>query len=192
MSSKATETKTGESDAGGALRSAIRYFDEKLEEILILVLLTGVIALVAIELIRRVVFSNSTDWGVRIATYIYVWVSWIGASYAIKKRLHLKIEIVQSRLPRTIRYLVITVSNLLFAALIGMIAYYLIDVIQVQYETGSTMFGVPTIKKWYLYSAVPPALVLMIVRLFQNVVEDTKNFRAGEQFAESEALFIEE
>jgi TRAP-type C4-dicarboxylate transport system permease small subunit len=119
-------------------------------------------------------------------------VSWLGASYAVKKRLHLRIEIIQSRLPKTVRYLIITISNLLFAGLIGVITYYLIDVIQVQYETGSTMFGVPAIKKWYLYSVVPPILVLLIIRLLQNVVEDTKNFRTGEQFAESEALFIEE
>lgn len=192
MSSETSEIKSGDGNSGGIIRSTVRYLDERLEEILILVLLTGVIALVAIELIRRTVFSNSTDWGVRIATYMYVWVSWIGASYAVKKRLHLRIEIIQSRLPRTIRYLIVTGSNLIFAALMGMITYYLIDVIQIQYETQSTMFGVPSIKKWYLYSVVPPALMLMIIRILQNVVEDTKNFRAGEQFAESEALFMEE
>jgi TRAP-type C4-dicarboxylate transport system permease small subunit len=192
MSSETTETKSGDGNAGGTIRSTVRYLDERLEEILILVLLSGVIALVAIELIRRTVLSNSTDWGVRIATYMYVWVSWIGASYAVKKRLHLRIEIIQSRLPRTVRYLIVTGSNLIFAVLMGMITYYLIDVIQVQYETQSTMFGVPSIKKWYLYSVVPPALVLMIIRILQNVAEDTKNFRAGEQFAEPEALFMEE
>lgn len=163
--------------------------NDKLEQGLLLVLFTATIVLIASEVFRRFVLNESTVWGVQVATYFYIFMSWIGASYAVRRRLHLKMDLVQSRFPPRLRIAVLVVSNVLFVVLMVLIAYYSLQLVELQHSTGRTMFGVSAVKLWWFYASVPVAAAVTIVRIVQNIVEDVRVYRRDGSFVESESLF---
>ena len=48
--------------------------------------------IVFIQVVMRYVFSNSLSWSEELARFIFLWLSWIGASYAVKERSHFRVE----------------------------------------------------------------------------------------------------
>jgi len=54
--------------------------------------------LVFVQVIMRYVFSNSLSWSEEVARYIFLWLSWVGASYAVRERAHFRVEIVINRI----------------------------------------------------------------------------------------------
>jgi TRAP-type C4-dicarboxylate transport system permease small subunit len=163
--------------------------NEKLEQWLLLFLFTVMMVLIASEVFRRFVLNESTVWGVQVATYLYIFMSWIGASYAVRRRLHLKMDMFQSKFPSRVRIGVLIVSNVLFVVLMGVVTYYCLQLVQLQYETGRTMFGVSSVKLWWFYGSVPVATLITTVRVIQNMMEDVRVYREDGSFVGSEPLF---
>jgi TRAP-type C4-dicarboxylate transport system permease small subunit len=48
--------------------------------------------IVFIQVVMRYVFSNSLSWSEELARFIFLWLSWMGASYAVKERSHFRVE----------------------------------------------------------------------------------------------------
>jgi len=48
--------------------------------------------LVFCQVVMRYVFRNSLSWSEELARFIFMWLSWIGASYAVKERSHFRVE----------------------------------------------------------------------------------------------------
>lgn len=154
--------------------------------------MTATIVLIASEVFRRFVLNESTAWGVQVATYLYIIMSWIGASYAVRRRLHLKMDLIQSKFPPRVRISVLVVSNVLFVAMMMIIGYYAFQLVQIQYETGRTMFGVSSVKLWWVYLSVPVASLITTVRVVQNLIEDIRLYRDEGSFVSSKSLFTTE
>jgi hypothetical protein len=52
------------------------------------------------EVVRRFVLSYSSLWGEEIARYAFVFLGWVGASYAVKQRAHIRFDTILNLLPR--------------------------------------------------------------------------------------------
>ena len=59
--------------------------------------------LVFIQVVMRYVFSNSLSWSEELARFIFLWLSWIGASYAVKERSHFRVEMFADMIKGTAR-----------------------------------------------------------------------------------------
>lgn len=175
----------------GRIRYGLRWLDENFETYVLVVMLTLLVGIVAHEVFRRFVLNDATRWGVRMATYMYVIMSWIGASYAVQTRIHLKIDFVQRKLPNTLRFVVVMLSNVLFVVFMLILIRYLYEITALQRELGRTMFGFRAVVIWPFYAAAVFGMGLVLVRLIQNIIEDYNLYTNEGRFAESEPLFIE-
>ena len=70
----------------------IKKFIDNFEEYFCVWSLAIMTVLVFIQVIMRYVFQNSLSWSEELARYIFLWLSWIGASYAVKERSHFRVE----------------------------------------------------------------------------------------------------
>lgn len=170
-------------------RRYLRRLDAHLERGLLLFLFTLMVTLTGMQIFRRFVLNTSTTWNVEIITYVYIFASWVGAAYVVTRRTHLKMDLLQSRFPPQFRLATLVLSNVLFAALICYLIYQLYPVVEVQFRTGRSLFGVPSINIWYFYATVPVGMGLIIVRLVQNTVEDIRTYRESREFVSGEAIF---
>src|SRR3712207_979682 len=84
----------------GPLPNLLRYIDRNGERVLLLVFYTTIVLVIGIEVLRRFLLSFSSLWGEEIARYSLIFLIWIGASYAVRTRTHIRIDLIFEVVPK--------------------------------------------------------------------------------------------
>lgn len=78
----------------------LKWLDRNFEEKLLVILLIVTVTLTFIQVVMRYIFHNSLAWSEELARYLFLYLIWIGAAYAVKREQHLRIEIILNRIPK--------------------------------------------------------------------------------------------
>lgn len=127
---------------------------EKFEEYFITYLLLIMSSVFFIQIIMRYVFNNSLSWSEELATYLMMWMTWIGASYGVKQNMHLRVTIFIDMLNGKIRDC----------------AYIFIDVIWMIFSIYMVVMGIRVVKMSYAGYRVSPALQIPMYLIYSSVV----------------------
>ncbi|MFP7673412.1 TRAP transporter small permease [Marivita sp. S0852] len=165
-----------------------RRIDRDAERWLLLVFYVMLVATMAIEVLRREVFSYSSIWGEEIVRYSFIYLAWVGAAAAVKERAHIRIDVIMHYLgPRTKAVLYIFGDLVMFGvAIIALI--WSLETVHVSYKFGSVTHGLRISNVWFLM-AVPLGFALMIWRLIQSLLRDVRSLRDGTPVYEGDKLF---
>ena len=141
-----------------------------LEEYMVITLLTLMVILIFSQVVMRYVFQNSLAWSEELSRYLFVWLVWIGASYAAKESRHLKIEafinLFSGKTKQKIRFLALIIF---FAFSVYFAWQGSILIIKLFIAGGvSPAMRIPM---YYAYASVPVGSGLMAIRLFEQVKE---------------------
>ena len=79
--------------------SRIGQFVDRIEETLIAVFLGLMTAITFANVIARYVFNDNLLWALEATVFLFAWMVLLGASYAVKRSLHLGIDLLISVLP---------------------------------------------------------------------------------------------
>lgn len=183
-------TRTDNGHAPVDLRKVVTLVNTRLEEFLLMITFTVILILIGSEVINRYVFNSSIAWAQEVAIYLYVFMSWMGASYAVRRRLHLSMDLIQSKMTPKLRIAVISFNNVLFLVLMGFVVYYGQEVALLQRNYGRTLFGMPSLQTWYFYILIPITGALIMVRILQRMYQDLSIFFESEEFITGEPLFV--
>lgn len=77
----------------------LRLIDDKLEEVLMVLLLIGIVVFMSAQVISRRVFNNSLTWTDELTRYLLVWSAFLSVSYCVKKHISIRINQIQHLLP---------------------------------------------------------------------------------------------
>lgn len=171
------------------MRSIATTLNEQGEQIVLVALLTGILVVVGLQIVLRTLFSTFIPGAEEFVKFAFVILSWVGAAYAVRKRVHLRMTLVQERLPPVGQISVLVLSNVLFIVLMVVVGYYGIQIVQVQREFGRAILGLPDVKIYWFYMTQPFVVGLVIFRVAQNLREDIELYRSEKAFARGEALF---
>ncbi len=152
----------------------IRKFLDNFEEYFVVWTMAIMTALVFCQVIMRYVFSSSLSWSEELARYIFMWLSWIGASYAVKERSHFRVEMFANLLkgPRREKFeLAILVIWFAFALVMAWLGTRLMIFLM---ETGQISSAMEIPMSW-VYASVPAGCGLMAVRLVVEIVKILKH-----------------
>jgi len=53
---------------------------------------------VFMQVIMRYVFANSLPWSEEFSRYVFIWISWVGASYAVRESGHFRFQMLVNNL----------------------------------------------------------------------------------------------
>lgn len=156
----------------------IKFIDQRFEEILIVVGFLAFIILINLQVLNRYILpfieiSNITTWTEETSRYIFIFVSFLGASLAIKKRDSIQVTALIDRFPTGLQksiHIANTIFMLYFSYMIVTNGWSLI---MFQFETAQTTPAL-SIPMAIPYSAVPIGFLLLAIRLIQNLFQDTK------------------
>lgn len=147
----------------------IRIFD-KLEEYLLVSSLAVLVFLVFLQVVMRYFFGMSLTWSEEIARFLFLWMVWLGAAYATKRKSHLKIEAFTQKLSpqnkKRIDLLSLVIWILFTVFLVwkgGELTAHLVRRSQLSPVLGISMA--------WIYAAVPTGAGLMLLRLFFQLRE---------------------
>lgn len=166
----------------------LRLIDRNAERWLLLVFYVMLVITMAIEVLRREIFSYSSIWGEEIVRYSFIYLAWIGAAAAVKDRAHIRIDVIMHYLPTRPKALLYIFGDLVmfFVAVIAL--YWSWEAVHISAKFGSVTDGLRISKVWFL-SAVPVGFGLMIWRLVQSFMHDLQSLRTGKPVFEGDKLF---
>jgi TRAP-type C4-dicarboxylate transport system permease small subunit len=169
-------------------RRLIRNIDQNGERYLLLPLYAIIVITIFMEVFRRFVLSYSSIWAEEIARYAFIYVSWIGASAAIKERAHIRIDVILPFVSERVRAVIMIFGDLVTLALAVIAFWWSMESVLVSVKFGSVTHGLRISLAWFL-AAVPIGFAMMFVRLIQSILRDVSDLRAGRPVYRGKKLF---
>jgi C4-dicarboxylate transporter DctQ subunit len=132
------------------------------------------------QVVSRYVFNSSFSWSEEFALILFIWSIYFGATAAIRRRQHLRLEILLDRLKPKGKLIIHITSNVFFAVFNCIILFGIIPIVLRLMRSG-TATAVLSIPKWINYGVLPLLFVLMIFRLIQESIIRVNDYKVGRQ-----------
>lgn len=147
----------------------MKLLDERLEEIILVLLLIVMTALIGSQIFMRYVMQASLSWSEELARYCFIWMAYISVSYAVKKDVHISTTAFVSMLPARGIIVARIISHLVFAGFAILVITEGYELVQKLFGFGqrSSSLGLPMA---YVYLAPVVGLSLTLFRLVQRIV----------------------
>ena len=158
------------------------------ERWLLLPLYALIVITIFVEVFRRFVLSYSSIWAEAIARYAFIYVSWIGASAAIKERAHIRIDVILPFVGERTRGVLMIFGDLVTLLLAIVAFWWSLETVLTSLKFGSVTHGLRISQAWFL-SAVPLGFAMMFLRLIQSIVRDVRDVRSGNPIFRGKKLF---
>ncbi len=170
------------------MSSYFKLIEANLERWALLVFYTMLVVTMAVEVLRREVFSYSSIWGEEIVRYSFIYLAWIGAASAVRERAHIRIDVLFHYVPTKIKALLYIFGDLVMMVVAVFALYWSFEMVSVAYKFQSVSHGLRVPMVWFLM-AVPVGFGLMMYRLLQSLRRDIADFASGRPVFEGERLF---
>lgn len=147
------------------MKRSIQKVDKCLSMIENAVIILGLSAMFLIllaQVIMRYVFSRPLTWSEEAARFIFVYVSFIGISYAYRQKGHIRMEVVVNLFPQAFRRGLEVLINLGTIALFCYMIPFSFRFIGIQAGVKATATHIPMS---IVYTALPLGMALSCVRL---------------------------
>lgn len=142
----------------------------RIEEILLVFSLVLMVALIFGQVIGRYVFSSAPSWTEEMARYIHIFQVWIGASYAVKLRQHIRVEAFITRFHGVFRQVLEVLSILVWFVMALFLAVFGTELVLSSINHGQ-LAPAMQIPIWIPYLAIPLGGIGMAIRLVIQVKE---------------------
>lgn len=162
--------------------------DRNLERWALLVFYTMLVMTMAIEVVRREVFSYSSIWGEEVVRYSFIYLAWIGAASVVKERAHIRIDVLFHYVGPRMKALLYIFGDLVMMFIAVVALWYSFETVEVSAKFGSVTDGLRISRVWAL-AAVPIGFSLIAIRLVQSLVRDIRDLIAGRPVFEGNVLF---
>ncbi|EFQ22652.1 Tripartite ATP-independent periplasmic transporter DctQ component [Aminomonas paucivorans DSM 12260] len=144
-----------------------KWFDNA-EEYLLVGSLAFNVVLVFFQVVMRYVFQNSLSWSEELARYIFLWQTWLGASYAVKEHRHLRVEMLADRFKGRARLVFELFVLVVWFGFSGFLAYQGYQMTSFLAQSGQTSAAMQIPISW-AYASVPVGCGLMALRLVGEI-----------------------
>ena len=129
-------------------------------------LLAFFVILLFLQILLREFFNYSISWGEELATYLFVWFVFLGASYACRLAAHNRVTFQFKILPPRVGKILEGFSDLIWVVFNCYFIYlsYKFVFVKMNLFWKSQTMGIPM---KYFYMILPAAFVLMTIRVIQ-------------------------
>jgi TRAP-type C4-dicarboxylate transport system permease small subunit len=151
----------------------VRKFLDDLEENLLLLLLSVSVVVIFMQVVMRYVFQSSLSWSEELGRYIFIWFTWLGTGYAVRRRRHLRIEIMSDLFGERGRLVLEILAMIVWCAF----SVFLVDkgfVITAMVWRRGQLTAAMEIPTALAYAAIPVGSALMALRLVDEIIRSVR------------------
>ena len=148
----------------------------RLEDTILVSLLAAMLVLASGQILSRNFLQAGILWGDILVRVMVLWVGLIGAMVAARRDQHISIDIVSRILPQRMKKAVNAVLNLFAAVVCGLVAYYSLRFVRLEYLDGAIAFGV--VPTWTLESIIPISFGVMALRYFVLMLDEVRQCKS--------------
>lgn len=130
------------------------------------------------QTVARYLFHYSFFWVEELCKYSIIWGVLLCASVGVSERSHTQLDFLQSKLPDTLRKIVVLVLDLIYFCFAAALAYYNQTNIRLGMKQVSPGLQ---IRLGYVYLALTVSMIVMMIFLCFNIAEDIQKLKASEK-----------
>ncbi len=151
-------------------------------------LLAFFVVLLFLQILLREFFQYSLSWGEELATYLFVWFVFLGASYACRLGAHNRVTFQFKMLPKKVSMAIEAFSDLIWVGFNIYFIYlsYQFVFVKMNLFWKSQTMGIPM---KYFYMILPFSFALMAARVIQI---NYMRFIRGEEIKDPDAIDMDE
>lgn len=152
------------------MRRILKFLDEYFEEIIGVIMLAVCLSLIFVGVVMRLVFTSGIPWQEELSRILYVLVVYLGASYGMKTKDHIRITFVLELLPKKGALVLEIITDIIWAAFNILVIIISAGV----YPKLQRFFGesaVLEIPLHWIFLTVPIGFALVTIRLVQGYVQ---------------------
>ena len=169
-------------------RNLVTYLNNNAERILLLILYTYIVFIIGAEVFRRFVLNISSIWGAESARFMFIYLTWIGASWGVHRRLHIRIDIIHGYVSERTTGLLYIVGDIMMLVFAATTVYVTIPLIQNSISFNSVSQGL-RMNLAFFQMAIPLGMSLLMMRVLQKLSQDIKDVKNGRPVYKGETLF---
>ena len=167
------------SKAGRRNRVLKKYsaFLDRIDKVLLVVLAVLAAAMVLVmlyQVVLRYCFAAANVWAEELARFIFVWVTTLGASIAIRRNVHLRIDLLVDFLKPRARFILQIIT---YTAILLFLIYLLRLGIDLMGRTMVNKSAGLRIPMAYPYAAIPVGCVFMILSCVEFIAKKVADLR---------------
>ncbi len=140
----------------------IRVVLHRVEDSILVAILTLMIGLVAIQILMRNLFGGGIIWGDMLVRVLVLWVGLVGAMVATRQNKHISIDLVARYLPQEFSLPVKAAVELFAAVVCALTAYYSFIFVYAEFYDGGTAFE--QVPVWVCEAIMPLGFGVMALR----------------------------
>jgi C4-dicarboxylate transporter, DctQ subunit len=168
----------------------INSFADKVEKLIAVVFISAIVIIVFSGTIARYLFENPLFGADRLATYLMVWLGFLGFQMAVSKMRHIEIEAVKSKMKPKVKYLMSMFTSLLAAAFLLIFFSLSLDFMNASKELGDKDI-VLEIPLWIIILIIPVSFGVSAIRYFFTFflwLDVYRGKRKEEEFVQKQLL----
>lgn len=147
------------------MKAALRWLDQHFEEALMAVFLSGIVVMMTTHVFFRYVMKAPLTWSEEATRYLFIWFVFIGISYGIRNKTHIRVNIIEVLCPK-----VTPVLNFIQDVIGALFIFYLTPAalrsMQQLAARNQTSAGLH-LPMVFVYGALMCGLFLSIIRIVQ-------------------------
>lgn len=128
----------------------------------------AIVVLINVEIILRTVFNTSTFIADEFSGYFLVAVVLMGLAYALLHDVHIRVEVIRSRLDRRTRSIIDALCALAGSLLTLFVAYHALRMVIDAYQLGMTADSISETPLFIPQVLIPVGLLLFALQLIAN------------------------
>lgn len=177
------------------LDSTLGYYvsilNDHAERYLILTIYVYLIFIIGMEVLRRFVLNSSSLWGEETARFMFIYLTWIGASWGVHERLHIRIDLLHQFVSERVKGALYILSDIALLVFAVYAIRWSIPQLQTLLEFGAVTQAL-RVNQIYFQAAIPIGMGLVLIRGVQALLRDVRDVARGRAVYEGETLFGEE
>lgn len=162
--------------------------DRNIERYLLVVTYFYITFIIVIGVFNRFVLHSASGWEQETARLLFIWLTWIGASLAVRNRSHIRIDFIYQYVSKHTKGLLYVFSDLVIIAFCVFSFDAFIPVLQTTLNYGASLVTL-NLSQIFFQAAIPTGLTLIAIRAIQMLVRDIKDVHRGNDLYEGEPLF---
>jgi len=163
-------------------KALLQWLNHNTEKVIILITYSTMAGIIFVEVVRRFLFKEQVAWSTTVPVLLFLWVTWFGASYNIRKRTHLALTEVRMRMPYNFQFACLMLDAVLWIVFAGIVIFFTYEQTWLAYDNFAIVGGTDNVMEWWFYLATPLAWSLIIIRVLQNAVIDVQRYKKREPF----------
>lgn len=124
------------------------------------------------QVVFRFVLKKPLAWTEELAIYCLVWLTFLGAAYAVSQRAHIGVDFFTQLFPLMIRKILYTIASLVSLFFYILMITYGYKLMSQGFAQTSSVFKLPM---GYVYSVIPISGIILIINLIFVFIQDIKS-----------------